>query len=462
MFTESVRKTLSDGRRYVPIIETITACVNPADLYEIMTQGNEAPACILEGAGSGKKSRFSFVCFNGKYPMVVHDLKDLQSLKKLLHRNSPLPHKTLPFIGGYIGGIGHEAISLVEKSVEPHPIDPFNIPLACLYFFHEVIVVDNEKNEMHVVVNVLVESTDDNLILAYENGCSRVGEIIRKISLGNPNANVPDKIVYGPIVSNMTIEEYCHMVEEAKSLIEQGEVFQIVLSQRFSAPYYGSSLALYRELRALNPSPYMFYMRYGSECRNMVLLGASPEVMVGIDKGKMRIRPIAGTRRRVSDLVENERLKKELLDDPKERAEHMMLVDLARNDVGKYCGANSIRVTTLMEVENYSHVMHIVSEVQAMLRDGVHPLDACLGSLPAGTLSGAPKVRALQHISRLEKSQRGLYGGTFGWFTHESLDTCIFIRSAMLLDGVLHWQSGAGIVADSVPQSEYDETIVKA
>ena len=323
---------------------------------------------------------------------------------------------------------------------------------------------DHEQGEMHYVANVRMfdnKSAEE----AYHDGCRQISELERMAT--RPSDVLRVSALIGPIQSNMTREEYHVMVLRAKEHIAAGDVLQVALTQRFSAPYetgrleeYG--LPLYEKLRELNPSPYMFHMRFCHTMNYLTLLGASPEIAVHIADGKMRVRPIAGTRKRGRNPEEDRHLAEELRNDPKQLAEHRMLVDLARNDIGRFCKADSIEIPELMEVEPYSHVMHITSKVTGELRDGVHPLDAALGALPAGTLSGAPKVRALQIIAELEKSRRGPYGGACGWMTDTAVDLCIFIRSAMLQNDILYWQSGGGIVADSEPESEYQESLSKA
>lgn len=411
----------------------------------------------------GTKGRFSYVCMNGGDLFTIFEERHIGWLKEMLKIHSPPAHPILPFIGGAVGFFGHELITLVEKTVMSHKHNPFGLPLGALYFFTDVTVFDHQKEEMHLVSNMrMLSKTVD---VAYKDGLAQIREMERMIAHEQePEQECP---LVGPVESNMTREEYHDMVRKGKYHVEAGDVFQVVLSQRFQAPYqtdkpgkYG--LALYGKLRELNPSPYMFHMCFGAQMDYMTLLGASPEIAVHIANQEMCIRPIAGTRKRGATPEEDRRLAAELRADPKELAEHRMLVDLARNDIGRFCKAESIIIPELMKVEPYSHVIHLTSEVRGKLRDGVHPLDAFLGSSPPGTLSGAPKIEALRIISRLEKSQRGPYGGAFGWLTDQALDTCIIIRSAMLYKGMLYWQSGGGIVADSDPEAEYQESLAKA
>lgn len=412
---------------------------------------------------SGASNRFSYICLDGKKYVTLNEKKGLGQLKKILRRDCPPKHPVLPFIGGAVGILTHELITLVEDTVRPHANDPFQLPLGELCFFSKVIVFDHEMEEMHYVANVRISGK--SMAGAYRDAYRILQEVKHMASHElDPESGIP---VIGPVESNMTREEYHAMVRKGKEYIAAGDVFQVVLSQRFRARYEsnlseGSGLSLYAKLRELNPSPYMFHMHFGAERKHLTVLGSSPEIAVHVEGGQMRVRPIAGTRKRGLTPEEDKCLALELQADQKELAEHRMLVDLARNDVGRFCLASSVTVPEIMQVEHYSHVMHLTSEVRGMLRGGVHPLDACLGSLPPGTLSGAPKIRACQIIAELEKSRRGPYGGAFGWMTDQAVDTCIFIRSAMLYQGMLYWQSGSGIVADSDPEAEYQESLAKA
>jgi anthranilate synthase component 1 len=258
----------------------------------------------------------------------------------------------------------------------------------------------------------------------------------------------------------MTREQYEEMVRRGKEYIAAGDAFQIVLSQRFSRPTNAHPLTLYRSLRATNPSPYMFFLNFGDD---FALVGASPEMMVRLEDGTATVRPIAGARRRGATEAEDEALAEELIKDPKERAEHVMLVDLGRNDLGRVCDYGTVHVPDMMYIERFSHVMHITSRVEGKLRPGMDAFDLLRATFPAGTLSGAPKVRAMEIIEELEGTRRGPYGGAVGYFSFDgSMDTCILIRAALMQNGTIYFQSGAGIVADSDPAREYEETLTKA
>ncbi|MEK7650052.1 MAG: chorismate-binding protein [Patescibacteria group bacterium] len=453
LFRHEVEKARREGRRWTPVVRKIYAPADPLDAYRTLLIESTRPACILQSAVKDGINMYSFVCWDAPDAPVILGANTHADLAL----NTPAPHELLPFVGGLVGYIGHEAVRHIEPTVVPHAHNPYRLPETCFYHFGKVVVFDHATGIAYGVANAPTSLAESS---AYEVGCRAIAEMERMIL--SSHAKIPADRVMGNITSNMTRDQYYTMVKRAKESIASGDVFQVVLSQRFSMPFCGLGVGLYAALRTLNPSPYMFHMRLGSACRSAVLVGASPEIMVSVKDSQMRIKPIAGTRRRTGDIEEDARLAQELLTDPKERAEHQMLVDLGRNDIGRQCRADSITISTLMEVEYYSHVMHIVSDIRGRLRDGVNPLDACLGALPAGTLSGAPKVRALQLISELEASQRGPYGGAFGWMTDHTLDTCIFIRSALLLDNTLSWQTGGGIVADSTPEGEYEETLAKA
>ena len=459
LFQTAYTQAKSEQRRHATLIRT-EPIRDPLETYRSIAGYVHDAICIMESAThDGTKGRFSYIGVSGTRYLTLNEKRHLDWLKEMLRRDCPPSHPVLPFIGGAVGFFSHELITLIETTVPTHSVDPFRLPLGEVYFYSRVIVFDHEEKKMHFVVNVDV--SDKGSASAYREGCKGMVELQRMSEGSAPPMRIP---LIGPVGSNMSKEEYLNMVLRAKEYIASGDVLQVVLSQRFQTSYENdaSGLTLYAKLRELNPSPYMFHMDCRSATERIAFLGASPEIAVHIERNTMRIRPIAGTRKRGATPEEDKRLAEELQTDPKELAEHRMLVDLARNDVGRFCKANSIAIPELMEVEPYSHVMHLTSEVAGELREGVHPLDAALGVLPPGTLSGAPKIRALQLIAELEKSRRGPYGGAFGWMTDQALDTCIFIRSALLHKEKLYWQSGDGIVADSTPEGEYQETLDKA
>ena len=360
-----------------------------------------------------------------------------------------------PLFGGAIGYLGYETVNEFEELPPPRSTPPG--PTDALQIVDDMIVFDNLR---HTVKFVACARTDDfsDLRAAYDDALARI-EVLENV------LKTPAKLAVEPPVepprpeSNMTKDEFCAMVEKARTAIRAGEAIQIVLSQRFSCAAVSSPLQLYRALRLVNPSPYTFFFKHDG----VVLIGSSPETMVKLENGISSVRPIAGTRRRGSTPEEDLRLEDELLHDPKECSEHLMLVDLGRNDLGRVAAPGSVEVRRFMNVERYSHVMHIVSDVEARLAEKCDAFDLVRATFPAGTLSGAPKVRAMELIREFEPSPRGIYGGAIGYFSYTgNLDLAITIRTLEMRDGRISVQAGAGIVFDSVPATEYEETLNKA
>ncbi|MEQ8559539.1 MAG: anthranilate synthase component I [Henriciella sp.] len=355
-----------------------------------------------------------------------------------------------PMASGAFGYVGYDMIRYVEP-VEINARDDLHVPDALLLIPGVVIIFDHLYQEM-----LLVGRTDGDDTAAAQRRLDAVEEALEKIAPVTPRDRVADTL---PFTSNTSKKRYFDMVEKAVDYARAGDTFQIVPSQRFSAPFKRHSISLYRALRRLNPSAFMFHMNLG----DVRLVGSSPEILVRLREGRVAIRPIAGTRPRSGDPVEDAHRAADLLADEKECAEHLMLLDLGRNDVGRVAAFGSVEVSEQFVVERYSHVMHIVSHVEGNLREGLDAVDALLAGLPAGTVSGAPKIRAMQIIDELETSRRGIYGGAVGYFGwNGDMDTCIALRTAVLKDGQIHVQAGGGVVLDSVPQYEYDETVHKA
>ncbi len=385
----------------------------------------------------------------------------LEVVERVLKRFKPVAVLGLPrFTGGAVGFIGYEFIHDVEPVVPRPPRDELGTPTMYFLIADELLIFDRVAQTITVLVNAILENgakPED----AYEDA---MGEIDRLVSLleqplPEPPVTVPPNAPDLPFESNMPQEKYFANVSKAKEYIVSGDIIQVVGSQRFSAPVKASPLDIYRAARSVNPSPYMFLL----ELNGFALAGASPEIHVRCEDRKVEIRPIAGTRRRGQTSAEDAALEKELLADPKERAEHVMLVDLARNDLGRVCDFGSVRVKDLMIIERYSHVMHIVSQVEGTLSADRTAYDLMRATFPAGTLSGAPKIRAMQIISELEQTTRGPYGGCVGYFSFNgNLDCCITIRTALLKDGKAYVQAGGGWVNDSTPEGEYQETVNKA
>ena len=385
----------------------------------------------------------------------------LEVIEGVLKKFKAVSLPDLPrFTGGAVGFIGYEFIHDVEPVVPRPPCDELQTPTMYFLIADELLIFDRVKQTITILVNAILD--DQNKAEdAYEDA---IGEIDRLISLlEQPTEHVPvtppKEIPEAPFQSNITKEKFFENVLRAKKYITSGDIIQIVGSQRFSTPVKASPLDIYRAARTINPSPYMFLL----ELEGFALVGASPEIHVRCEDGHTEIRPIAGTRRRGKTEDEDKALEVELLADPKERAEHVMLVDLARNDLGRVCDYGSVQVKDLMIIERYSHVMHIVSQVEGKLSAGRTPYDLMRATFPAGTLSGAPKIRAMQIISELEQTTRGPYGGCVGYFSFNgNLDCCITIRTALIKDGKAYVQAGGGWVNDSEPEGEFQETVNKS
>ncbi len=420
---------------------------------------------LFESAERNEESgRFSFIGFD---PLVLFNSADcegdpLTKLQQILSRFQFVARPDVPhFVGGAVGYIGYDVVRFFEPTVPIHPRDDLKNPEMMFMIPRILIVFDHRFRKLRLICNAHIEnntSAED----AYERAEADLQKTLSKLS--EPRALRPvDAKAAGNLpspASNTTRAEFESMVAKAKQLIAAGDIFQVVLSQRFETDFVGEPLDLYRALRFGNPSPYMFCLRFG---RDFAVLGSSPEVHLRVRERLAELRPIAGTYPRGKDLAEDERFAADLIVDPKERAEHVMLIDLGRNDLGRVADFGSVRVTEQMVIERYSHVMHIVSHIVARLREGKNAFDAIRATFPAGTVSGAPKIRAMQIIADLEKARRGFYAGIVGYFGFDgSHDSCIAIRSIILKDGKAYLQTGAGIVADSDPTREFDECVNKA
>ncbi|MBI5690581.1 MAG: anthranilate synthase component I [Verrucomicrobia bacterium] len=364
------------------------------------------------------------------------------------------------FTGGAVGFVGYEYVSRIEPTVPSPSQDELGLPLLYFMLSDSLLVFDRAKQTLRLCVNAHVRQPTD-ADKAYQEAVAEL-EMLHDL-LRHPSTLAPAPLVDVPTVNvppgNFSQSAFENVVTEGKEFIRSGDIIQFVPSQRFSRPFSRPALDLYRALRTVNPSPYMFILEAG----DFSIVGASPEVHVRLTDGLVEIRPIAGTRRRGASHAEDLALEKELLADEKERAEHLMLVDLARNDIGRVCQYGSVQVPEMMTVERYSHVMHIVSQVEGRIAPNHNAYDLLRATFPAGTVTGAPKIRAMQIIADHEPSQRGFYAGALGYVGYEgNMDTCIMLRTALLKNGLIHIQAGAGVVADSVPASEYQETISKA
>ncbi|MEM8959752.1 MAG: anthranilate synthase component I, partial [Pseudomonadota bacterium] len=370
-----------------------------------------------------------------------------------------LPDGLPPMAAGLFGFLGYDMIRLVEHLPEPNP-DPLDLPDALMLRPTIIAILDGVKDQVTLVAPVWVES-GLSARAAYARAAERLQDTLADLDRAPSGARVEPGTtgVLGEAVSNTSEAAYHQMVERAREYIAAGDIFQVVPSQRWAVPFPMSAFALYRALRRTNPSPYMFYFDFGG----FQIVGASPEILVRVRGGEVTIRPIAGTRPRGATPEEDLALERDLLADPKEQAEHLMLLDLGRNDVGRVAEIGSVDPNEQFIIERYSHVMHIVSNVRGRLRDDQDALSALLAGLPAGTVSGAPKIRAMEIIDELESEKRGVYGGAVGYFSAGgAMDTCIALRTAVLKGGEMFVQAGGGVVADSDPEAEFQETVNKA
>ncbi len=361
------------------------------------------------------------------------------------------------FTGGLVGYFGYDTVRYIEPRLDgkANP-DPLKVPDVLLMVSDEVLVFDNLLGRLHVIVHV-----DPSVDGAYTQAQQRIDDLVaalRRQPLPVTGKKHGRKVKESDFRSGFKQDKFEAAVDKIKAYILEGDCMQAVLSQRLSVSYKADSLDLYRALRSLNPSPYMFYLNLD----DFQVAGSSPEILARLEDGEVTVRPIAGTRPRGKTVEEDQALEKELLADPKELAEHLMLIDLGRNDAGRVSETGRVRVTDKMVIERYSHVMHIVSNVTGKLKNGLNAMDVLRATFPAGTLSGAPKIRAMEIIDELEPVKRGIYGGAVGYIGwNGNMDTAIAIRTAVIKDGKLHIQAGAGVVADSVPQKEWDETMNK-
>ena len=450
---------LSKKYNLIPIYKEILADMEtPVSAFKKIESDT---AFLLESIEGGEKiARYSFL---GADPIKVFKFSEKENpfpkLKQIISKYRPYKMPNLPrFHGGLVGHINYDAVRFIEKLPDKNP-DELKLPVMQFMLTDTLLVFDHVKHKIFIISNAHVE---DDPKKAYQEAEAKIAALEKK--LRKPLKPAKFEIPVAPkkelkYSSNFDISSFQKMVVMAKEHIRAGDIIQVVLSQRFTSAFKGDPFDLYRILRTINPSPYMYYLSFGG----LKLIGSSPEVMVRFEDGKATIRPIAGTRPRGVNEEDEKKMEAELLASPKEKAEHIMLVDLARNDLGRVCHSASVKVTDLMSVEKYSHVMHLVSNVEGTLQKGKDAVDLFCASFPAGTVSGAPKVRAMELIDELENLKRGPYAGAIGYFSFSGeMDTCITIRTILLNKGKAYIQAGAGIVADSDPQAEYEETINKA
>ncbi|WP_051688228.1 anthranilate synthase component I [Desulfofalx alkaliphila] len=470
MLTEQQYIDLSSEYNLIPVYrQWLADTETPVTVYQKLKPLN--PVYLLESVDGGQQvTRYSFIglkpfaTFSSKGTDVVFSSdgevkklsgKPLDLLYGVLCRYHCPKLPGLPrFYGGAVGYIGYDAVTTLEKLPQT-TLDDLNLPDTFFVLCSVVLIFDHLKHTITGVVNSRV-ITDASA--GYRDAQNTLDEIQQLMQQHAP-LELPLNTTAGPVKSNCTREEFIAQVKKAKEYIAAGDVFQVVLSKRFSCHYSGDPFQVYRRLRSLNPSPYMYYLNFGAAS----IVGASPEMLVRVEGGLVQTQPIAGTRPRGVDEDHDNRLAADLLADRKEQAEHIMLVDLGRTDLGRVCQPGSVRVDSYMQVEKYSHVMHLVSSVKGVLKDEFTPIDAFKACFPAGTVSGAPKIPAMEIIDELESTRRGIYSGAIGYLGfNRSLDTAIAIRTIVFHNKNAYFQAGAGIVADSDPESEYLETINKA
>ncbi len=500
-------RELAREANVVPVRYTfIDDCETPVSAF--LKLRGEGPAFLLESAEQGRLGRFSFLGFRPRAIVRWQEGRLLEWGSKSApesHTGTPAdrtieapdpyaavadylgryeiaePDRLPPFAGGAVGFFGYDLVRTVEPLGEPNP-DPVGLPDMALMITDALVAFDHQRHEVTLIANAFVE--DGGIDEAYARADGTIGELRERLRGSVPTTRVAKPFAPAPgmpddarardsatrhgmedmpvdagFESNMTRERFEATVSRIIEYVRAGDAFQVVPSQRFTATARVEAFSIYRGLRTVNPSPYMYFLDFG----DFEIAGASPEPLVKVTGRRVETRPIAGTYPRGADEEEDRRQAERLLQDPKERAEHVMLVDLGRNDLGRVCEYGSVEVDELMVVETYSHVLHIVSQVSGTLRDDISAMDVLRSVLPAGTLSGAPKVRAMQIIDELEPHKRGSYGGAIGYLSYTGdLDTAIHIRTVVVKDGLVHVQAGGGTVADAQPAYEYNESVNKA
>lgn len=463
----------------IPVYRRILADgETPLGLYKKLAKNNPGTFLLESAEHGGVWSRYSFIGVQSKTTLTERDgvaewlgtppagvprnVEPLQALKESVsHLKTPVIPGLPPLTGGLVGYMGYDAVRRLE-TLPTLALDDLNVPEIAFMLTSDLAVMDHSNGTVTLIANAINwDGSDDRVDEAYAESIERLDRMYLDLQSALPGdvSELPE-FKSPDFDRNISADEFRAKVEIAKEEIRAGEAFQIVISQRFSTEVRADALDVYRALRLSNPSPYMYIFRFEG---GIDVVGSSPEVLVKVTGREVMVHPIAGTRKRSSSLEEDVRLGEELLSDPKERAEHLMLVDLGRNDVGRVCTPGSVEVIDFMHIERYSHVMHIVSTVVGELAAESSPIDALFSVFPAGTLSGAPKPRAMEIIERLEPTRRGLYGGAIGYFDFTgNIDTCIAIRTALIKDGRAYVQAGAGVVADSDPESENQETLNKA
>lgn len=471
---DELRRYADAGFNRVPVMREILADIDtPVSTY--LKLANAPYSYLFESVQGGEQwGRYSIIGLpcRTRFSVRGHELSisrddevveqravddPLQAVREFRERYRAPAIAQLPrFTGGLVGYFGYDTVRYIEPRIgacsKPDPVDA---PDILLMVSEEVMVFDNLSGRLYLITHV-DPATDG----AWQRGHERLEALVGRLRGGQPELPAaPGRVVdEADFVSSFGQDDFMRAVQRSRRYIEAGDIMQVVLSQRLSIPYSAAPFDLYRALRTVNPSPYMYYL----DLADFRIAGSSPEILARLEDGTVTVRPIAGTRRRGASREEDERLEKDLLADPKELAEHLMLMDLGRNDVGRVAAIGSVAVTDRMAIERYSHVMHIVSNVTGELAAGLDAVDVLKATFPAGTVSGAPKVRALEIIDELEPTRRGVYSGAVGYIGwNGNMDTAIAIRTAVIKDQTLHIQAGAGIVADSVPEREWQETMSK-
>lgn len=469
---EEVKKLLKDYTHVPVFYERLCDSVTPVRIFQALSQGADN-AFILESVSNDQQwQRYSFMGINPKAELAVKNHKgsftqngetryfDVPDLAAYLNRlmedySSPAIKNGPGLTGGFVGYFGYDTIRYIEPKLTNVPEDDLNIPDINLFLYDELVAFDHLSNKVLCIFNITKGDEESKYSLAE----AKAERIMRTIE-----DYIPPRRPYREIrpikqSSNISREQYLRNVEKAKEYIKNGDIFQIVPSQRIEVESTADPYDVYRMLRSTNPSPYLYYFKHP----DYKIAGASPEKLLSVSNGECMTKPIAGTIRRGETYEQDIANEKQLINDPKERAEHTMLVDLGRNDIGKVSKFGSVHVENLMHIERYSRVMHIVSDVYGSLREDKTAVDALMSVLPAGTLSGAPKIRAMEIIDELETTKRALYGGTVGYLAFDgNIDTCIAIRTVLFKNQKAYVQAGGGVVADSIPENEYVESKNKA
>ncbi|MBA54370.1 MAG: anthranilate synthase component I [Pseudomonadales bacterium] len=475
MTPETFKSLAQQGYTRIPLMrEALADLETPLSTYKKLA--GQPYTYLFESVQGGEKwGRYSIIGLPCSTRLIVRDrditLLDGDTVLEQTTVEDPLAYvesfqtrykvpqvEGLPrFNGGLVGYFGYDIVRYIEKRLDqPSKPDPIGTPDIMLMVSDDIVVFDNLRGSLYVITHV-----DPDQENAYAKGQSRLDEILQQLKQPLPVQEDPQRfnVQESDFKSSFPQPEFEKAVDDIKEYVLAGDTMQVVISQRMSIPYELPPLDLYRALRCLNPSPYMYFLDMG----DFQIAGSSPEILARVEEGIVTVRPIAGTRRRGKTHDEDLAMEQELLDDPKEIAEHLMLIDLGRNDVGRIAEIGSVELTDKMVVERYSHVMHIVSNVEGKLKPEHSCIDVLRATFPAGTLSGAPKIRAMEIIHDMEPVKRGIYGGAVGYLSwHGDMDTAIAIRTAVIKDGQLHIQAGAGVVADSVPKLEWKETQNKA